>query len=131
MRQSNEVNTRKRATYVVAMPSHDIIRAVVLSAFEELAAKLVDDFPRLLEYFISRYRAQEVARIRKAISTKRTQLRQLELRTPDLENVSPRRSIRQVHTEANTALNNAKLTGLNKHGSKLSLNIEGALLGND
>lgn len=54
--------------HIVAMPSDDIKRAVVLRALKELSAHLVDDFPRIIvRYLIMSLRVQEVASISKSI----------------------------------------------------------------
>lgn len=49
------------------MPGHDVEGRVLLRALEELAAELVDDFPRLLLDFVFRDRVEEVPGVGEAV----------------------------------------------------------------
>lgn len=68
---------------IVAMPSYNIERRVILCAFKELAAKFVDNFPRLLLDFIFSHRVEEVSSVGETISSKRSKFGQLEIGAPD------------------------------------------------
>lgn len=65
------------------MPCYNIERGVVLSALEELAAKLVNDFPRFMLNFILCNGVKEISRIRQSIRTQRAQFWEFKVRPPD------------------------------------------------
>ena len=54
---------------VVSVPRYDIEWRVLLGALEELAAKLVDDFPRFLFDLVLGDRVEEVSSIGEAVCT--------------------------------------------------------------
>jgi hypothetical protein len=113
------------------MPSDNIERTVVLRALEELATKLIHNLPGLLGNLILSNGAQEVPRISQAISAQGPKLRQFEACTPDFKDIATRGAVGEFYTETQATLDNDDLAGLDKQGSKLSLNIEGTLLWNN
>ena len=71
------------ATYIVTVPCHNIERRMVLCALEELAPKLVNDFPRLLLNLVFSNRMQEVPRVCQPIGAEGAEFRKLEVGSPD------------------------------------------------
>jgi hypothetical protein len=67
------------STYIVTVPCHNVERRVILSALEELAAELVDDFPRCLLNLVFGNRVKEVPRVRQTVCAQRTQLGKFEV----------------------------------------------------
>lgn len=55
--------------YIIAMPGDNIEWTMVLRALEELASKLIDNLPRLLDNLIPSSGTQKVSRIGKSIGT--------------------------------------------------------------
>jgi len=113
------------------VPRHDIEGAVVLGALEELSSQLVDDLPRLLGDFVLGNRMEEVPGVGEAVRTKRTQLGELKVGTPDLEDVATGRAVGKLDSEAETTLDHEDLTRLDEERAKLGLDVQGALLGDD
>lgn len=113
------------------MPCHDVERAVVLGALEEFASQLVDNLPRLLGDLVFGHGSQEVTRVRETVGTQRSQFRKFELASPDLSDVSSRRPVGKLDSEANTTWDHDDLTRLDEERPEFGLDIEGTLLWND
>lgn len=118
-------------TYVVAVPRDDVEGTVVLGALEELSSQLVDDLPRLLDYLVLGNRVKEVAGIGKTVGTQRTQLGELKVGTPNLEDVATGRTVGKLDSEAETALDDDNLSGLDEERTELGLDVQGTLLRDD
>ena len=110
------------------MPRHNIKGRVTLGAFEELAAKFINDFPLFLLNIVFSLWVQEVARISKPIGAERSQFWELEVRTPDLQNIATGWSIRKVDTETLASLNNYNLARLHVERAKFGLYVQTSLL---
>lgn len=117
--------------YIVAMPGNHVKGTVVLCALEELSAQLVDNLPRLLGDLVLGRRVEEVPCIGESVSTQGSQLREFKLTTPDFKDVTTRRPIRKLYAETDAALDNDNLSRLDEQGTKLGLNVQCTLLGND
>lgn len=113
------------------MPGDHIKRIVVLGTPEELPTKLVHNLPWVLRNLVMSNRAQKVSWIGQSIRTQGSQLRQLKASSPDFQNVSTGGTIRELHAETETTLNDDNLARLNKERTKLGLDIEGTLLRDD
>jgi hypothetical protein len=129
--QRLEGESRGKETYVISMPSNHIEWTVVLGALEELSTELINNLPGLLGNFIMGNGAQEVPCISQPIGAQRPELWKLEAGSPDLENISSRRAIRQLHAEAKTTLNDNKLPRLDIEFTEFSLNVQCTLLRDD
>lgn len=122
------------------MPSHDIEWGMVLRAFEELSAKLVDNLPRLFLDFVFGNWVQEVSGIGQPVGPQRTKLRELKTRAPDFwiisvlhadaveqgsfrtQDITPSRSL-NIYLEPLPPLNDTNLARLHVQPSKLGLNV--------
>lgn len=115
------------------MPCHNVKWAVILHAAKELPSHLIDNLPWLLALLVVRSnRRQEVPGISQSIGTQRAQFREFEPTSPDFEDISANRLIVvQTDAEAQTALDDDDLTGLNEKRSEFGLDVQGSLLGND
>lgn len=65
------------------MPCYNIERGVVLSALEELAAELVNNFPRFMLNFVLGKRVEEISRICQSIRTQWAQFWEFKVRPPN------------------------------------------------
>ena len=123
---------RMISSYVVAVPCYDIEGSMLLRRGEELATKLVYNIPVLVVLdLVVCNRVEEVPSICKTIGSERTKFRKLKVGAPDLENVTTRRPVREVNLVFLTTLDNADLAGLHEQLSKLGLNVESTLLGDN
>ena len=117
--------------HVVSVPGYDIEGTVALGTLEELAAQLVRDGPRIVVgNLICGDRMQEVAGIGQAVCTERPKFWQLEIGTPNLEDVAPRGAF-DPDLESLATLDHADFARLYVQEAKLGLNIESTLLRHD
>jgi hypothetical protein len=114
--------------HIVSVPGDHIKGAVVLFAFEEFATKLVHDFPRVVfGDRVVRNRAQEVPSVGQSIGTDRSKLWQLEVGTPNLQDITSGWSF-DIDLESLTSLYDTNLSWLDVQFSELGLDVQCALL---
>ena len=118
-------------TYIVSVPGHHIKRRMSLSTFKELPSQFVHDLPSFFLDFELGFRREEITWVGKAIGTKGSQFRQIEVRTPYFKNITPGRPIWEFNAESLTSHDNADFSRLNVERPKFRLDVETSLLGNN
>lgn len=117
--------------HVVTMPCDYIERTMVLLALEELAPKLVDDIPWVvISHSIACYRVEEIASVGQSVGTEGAEFRELKAGTIDLKNVTSGRTF-NLDFETLTTLDDADFSRLDIEMAKLSLYVQGTLLGHN
>lgn len=116
---------------IVTVPSHDVERAVLLSALEKSPPKLVNDLPRIIARDgVLGLGMEEITRVGETVRSQGAKFWQLKVCSPDLQDVASGRPF-HGHLEPLASLDDANLTGLDIKRSELGLNVQSTLLWNN
>jgi len=115
----------------ISMPGGHVERAVVLLDGVVLAVRLVDDDPVLVELIVDVGNGvQKVPRVGQSMTTDGSEIRQLPHGAPDLRDIAARDLVSgaQPDGEADAALDDTDLAGLQEDLAQLGLDVEVAQL---
>ena len=100
---------------MIAVPRHHIERGVVDLRGPQTPEEFGDESVWRIDILEARVGRQKISRVREAIRTDRSQIRQLEGRAEILANVAPAHAVRQAHPESQASRH---------HGNLLRLHIQ-------
>ncbi|CAM2144933.1 hypothetical protein PT2222_160209 [Paraburkholderia tropica] len=116
---------------VIAVPGHHVERRMADVGAPELTVELGDEFELSFKIFVRGVRREEVARIREAVRTDHTQIRQAQQRAEVLAEIAARRAVRQIDREAHAARNHGDFERLDVELAHFRANRQAPFLRHD
>mmetsp|Transcript_212 Transcript_212/g.558 ORF Transcript_212/g.558 Transcript_212/m.558 type:complete len:209 (-) Transcript_212:403-1029(-) len=116
--------------HVVAVPSDDIKRGVILCCRKQCSLELRHYIEVTVDVFVRRSWSEEVTRISKAICSNRTKVRQLEMTSENLGNITARR-FGNGHRKPHASLNYSNFIWRNVKNPKLGFDRKCSSLWNN